>query len=168
MSGLDRELLFKQLENYQIQRHDFLNVFQVIRGYLQLGMPEKVIEYIDESIGDLHSQQEIYKIFQKTIQAILLSWYFDLRLKGIRMEITFPAEMVQEEFWQRHWQEEYTEQFYGYTKECSEAISMDSDPDKQLAEIELHTVDEGFECIFVLYNEDEVCIHRVYTAGVKN
>ena len=168
MSGLDRELLFRQLENYQIQRHDFLNIFQVIRGYLQLGMPQKAMEYIDEAIDGLHSQQELYKINQKNLQAILLSWYFDLRLKGIKMEITFPQEMIMSQFWERNWQEEYAEQFYGYTKECSAEIRLDEDPENMLADIELHTVEGGFQCIFALYDKDEELIHKVFTTGYKN
>ncbi len=165
MSSLDKKLLFEQLENYQIQRHDFLNNFQVIRGYLQLKMPEKALGYIDEALDGLHAQQEIYKISQKTMRAILLSWYFELRLKGVPMEITFPPEMQQDEFWENQWQEEYAEQLYGYTKECSALIPLDQDPDKLLAEIEFHRHGESFQCLFVLYNEEQRYADKIYTAG---
>lgn len=165
MSSLNQKLLFEQLENFQVQRHDFLNNFQVIRGYLQLNMPEKAMGYIDEVLDSLHCQQEVYKVGQKTLRAILLSWYFDLRMKGVSMEIAFPSEMKLDEFWEKHWQEEYALQLYGYTKECSSLIPLDQDPDKLLAEIEFHRHGEGFQCMFILYNEEEPCVNKVYTAS---
>ena len=165
MPRLDRELLHRQLENYQIQRHDFLNNFQVIRGYLQLEMPQKAMEYIDEVIDGLHYQQQIYKISHKSMQAILICLFFDIRLKGVLMELSFSPEMQEDGFWEKHWQEEYAQQFYGYTKECSSLIPIDEDPDNLLVKIELHTYGESFQCGFVLYNEEEICVHKVFTAG---
>ncbi len=165
MPKLDRELLYRQLDNYQIQRHDFLNNFQVIRGYIQLEMPQKAMEYIDEVIDGLHYQQQLYKISQKSMQAILICLFFDLRLKGVLMELSFSPEMQGEVFWEKHWQEEYAQQFYGYTKECSSLIPINEDPDKLLVKIELRTYDESFQCGFVLFKGEEVCAHKVFTAG---
>lgn len=162
---IDRELLYRQLENYQIQRHDFLNNFQVIRGYLQLEMPQKAMVYIDEVIDGLRYQQQLSKIGHKSMQAILMCLFFDLRLKGVLMETTFSPEIQEIEFWEKHWQEEYAQQFYGYTKECSSFIPIDEDPDKLLAKISLHTYGESFQCEFELYNEEQICVHKVFTAG---
>ncbi len=111
MSSFDKTLLHEQLECYQIQRHDFLNNFQVIRGYLQLNMPEKALEYIDEAIVELLPQQEIYKVGQKTLLAILLGWFFGLRLKGVEMIFRFSPEMKSESFWEKRWKEEYAQDF---------------------------------------------------------
>jgi len=160
MPGLDRELLYRQLENYQIQRHDFLNNFQVIRGYLQLEMPQKAMDYIDEVMEGLYYQQMVSKLYNKTMQAILMCLFFDLRLKGVSMELSFPPEMQEDEFWEKHWQEEYAQQFYGYTNECTSLIPFDEDPDNLLVKIELHTYDASF-----LYNEEEICVDKVFIAG---
>ena len=165
MPSLDRELLYRQLENYQIQRHDFLNNFQVIRGYLQLEMPEKAMEYIDEVLDGLHYQQEVYKISQKTMRAILLSWYYDIRLKGVLMEISLSPEMQEDVFWENHWEEEYAGQFYGYTKECSSLIPVDEDPDNLQIDIELHKCGENFQCSFLLHCGEKMSVHKVYTSG---
>lgn len=164
MPKLDRELLYRQLDNYQIQRHDFLNNFQVIRGYLQLEMPQKAMEYIDEVIDGLHYQQQLYKISHKSMQAILMCLFFDLRLKGVLMELSFSPEMQEEGFWGKHWREEYAQQFYGYTKECCSLIPIDEDPDKLLVKIKLRTYGESFQCEFVLYNKEEICVYKVFTA----
>lgn len=164
MPKLDRELLYRQLDNYQIQRHDFLNNFQVIRGYLQLEMPQKAMEYIDEVIDGLHYQQQLYKISHKSMQAILICLFFDLRLKGVLMELSFSPEMQEEGFWEKHWQEEYAQQFYGYTKECSSLIPIDEDPDNLLVKIEVNTYGESFQCEFKLYNRKEICVYKVFTA----
>lgn len=166
MSDFDKQLLFDQLDNYQIQRHDFLNNFQVIRGYLQLNMPDKALEYIDEELVSLLPQQQIYKISQRSILAILLGLFFRLRLKGVEMVITFPPEMKKEEFWQEIWQEEYAQQFYGYTKECSEHIPEGIDPEDLLVEIKLDFAPNGFACEFRLLNQGELYLHKNFATAI--
>lgn len=162
MNNINEKLLFDQLENYQIQRHDFLNYFQVIKGYLQLNMPEKALKYMDEVLEELTPQQEIYKVGQKTLMGILLGWFFKLRMKGIKMVITFPPEIKKEEFWVDHWQEEYGSRFYGYTKECSNIIQLD-DLEEWLAKIEIGPASEGFSCDFKLLKKGNLNQHQVFS-----
>ena len=162
MSSLDKTLLFEQLDNFQLQRHDFLNYFQVIKGYIQLGMPEKALEYLDETMSGLTQQQLIYKVNQKTVIAILLGLFFRLRLKGVEMAIYFPEEMKKEKFWQERWQEEYAEPFYGYTKECSDSLPEEIDPEDLLAEVHLLSTFQGFSCEFRLLQHGEIYFQGVF------
>jgi len=165
MFTIDKVLLFEQLDNYQLQRHDFLNYFQVIKGYLQLGMPEKALEYLDETVAGLFQQQQIYKIGQKTLISILLGLFFRLRIKGIEMVLIFPTEMKEEEFWSERWQEEYAEQFYGYTKDCSSSIPQEMDPENLSAEVELLTVAQGFGCEFRLLNRGNLSFQSNFSTS---
>lgn len=163
MPRLEKELLYQQLDNFQIQRHDFLNDFQVIKGYLQLDMPEKAISFIEDAINELRPQQEIYKIGHKTVLAILLSWFFELRLKGVRTEITISPEMKTVEFWEENWREEYELQFNGYTKECSALIPVEYDPEQLTARIVLSTESRDITCDFTLYYRKKVQAARQFS-----
>lgn len=162
MLSVDNQLLLDMLKNYQIQRHDFLNNFQVIKGYLQLNMPQKALAYIDEAVGELYVQQEIYQINQKTLMAVLLGWLFDLRLKGTEMNFIYEPDMKSEEFWKEHWQEEYALQFYGYTKDCLNLIPDDEDPEDLTAEVFLRTIPQGFTCDFRVLKQGELFKQHVF------
>lgn len=148
MASIIKTLLEEQLDNYRIQRHDFLNNIQVIRGYLQLNKPDKALTYIDEAIGALGVQQEIYRIAQKDLVAILLSWFFALRLKGVEMSIAFPDDMKNEDFWQEKLTEEYASLFHGYTKECVNKLPQEEEPEDLFAVIQLRDIPQGFGCEF--------------------
>ncbi|HHV65138.1 MAG TPA: histidine kinase [Peptococcaceae bacterium] len=163
MSDLTNILLTEQLNNFQLQRHDFLNNFQVIKGYLQMDMPQKALEYLDEVILELRTQQEIYKLGQKTLLAIFMSWYFRLRLQGVEMTVSFPPEMKKEEFWQGRWQEEYAEEFYGYTRECADSIPAHEKPENLLAKITLKTLPAGFECNYQLVKMEEILLEKIFS-----
>jgi hypothetical protein len=163
--SLEKTLLFEQLDNFQLQRHDFLNYFQVIKGYIQLNMPDKALEYLDETTAGLAQQQLIHKISQKTLIAILLSLFFRLRLKGVEMKIKIPQEMREQKYWQERWREEYAEQFYGYTKDCANSLPEDIDPTGLLAEVELLADLQGFGCGFRLYHQDELIFSSKFQSG---
>lgn len=165
MPGLEKKLLQEQLENHQIQRHDFLNIFQVIRGYIQLNMPKKALEYLDEEIAGLQPQQEIDRIGDQSMHAILLGWYYKLRLKGIKIDIIIPSEMKRNEFWLGRWQEEYAQHFYGYTITCVNEIPLDGDPEDFVARIRLDSLSGGFSCDFSLLKNENSYFHRLFTTA---
>ncbi|HZW82959.1 MAG TPA: Spo0B domain-containing protein [Candidatus Deferrimicrobium sp.] len=48
--------LAELLKFYRVQRHDFLNHFQVAMGYIQLGKAEKAFEYLQRA-GQLATEQ---------------------------------------------------------------------------------------------------------------
>ena len=160
MDNLDKKLLYEQIDYFQLQRHDFLNYFQVIKGYIQLNMPEKALDYLDQTITELVPQQLIYKISQKTLIAILLGLFFRLRMKGVNMSIDIPQEMREDEYWQNNWQEEYAEQFYGYTKECLNSLPEEIDHSELLAEVELTALPHGFGCEFRVWRRISFFVKR--------
>lgn len=162
MADFDKELLHEQLKNFQIQRHDFLNYFQVIKGYLQLKMPDKALNYIDDVLEEIRPQQDIYRIGHQTLLGILLGWYFMLRLKGIKYTLKIPSEMRNEEFWKNHWHEAYAQSFSGYTKDCAD-MSVMLDPEGYVGVIKLETITGGFTCDYALYKDDKCVKQKSYS-----
>ena len=43
----------------KLQRHDFLNHIQVIQGFLQLGKPDKALNYIENIIEDIRDVEKL-------------------------------------------------------------------------------------------------------------
>ena len=43
----------------KLQRHDFLNHIQVIQGFLQLGKPDKALNYIEKIIEDIRDVEKL-------------------------------------------------------------------------------------------------------------
>jgi len=157
MSEVEHILLSELLQWYRLQRHDFLNHWQVIMGNLQLGQPEKALAYMREMIAEPAEEQKIAQIPVPQFAAILLSFIIRLREKNILATIDFPEEMKQEDFWQDHWREEYVAGLYGYTKECIE-VSSDyrGQSGKLNAEVFLYDEPRGLSCQFILLDEENV------------
>lgn len=153
MSELENNILFEQLECFQVQRHDFLNNFQVIRGYLQLHMPEKAIEYMNSVVRELEPQKEAYRVPNKHFQALVLGWLFGLRLKGIKSDFIFENnnEGAEANSWLQ-----YAESFYGYTKECLNRILPEENPEDNKAKIRMIAKDKSFICKFDFYKKQEL------------
>lgn len=114
---LERLLLKDQLDHYRLQRHDFLNHWQVIMGYLQLGKEDKALSYLREGINGLEAEQQVGQIPQETVAAILLSLVISLRKEEIPVEVDLDTRMKEANFWEEFWQEEYGQALYGYTRE---------------------------------------------------
>jgi len=156
MSTVHEELLQQQLENFTIQRHDFMNYFQVIRGYIQLNMPEKALAYMDEDLISLLPQQTISRIAEKTVVAVLLNLYFKFGKQGIKMAVKYPDEMKSKEFWTARWLTEYADRLYGYTKEWVANIPAVHDLEDLSAEIALNATEKGFTLEYKLYRQQEL------------
>lgn len=114
---LERMLLKDQLSHYRLQRHDFLNHWQVIMGYLQLGKADKALSYMREGINGLEAEQIIGQIPQEIVAAVLLNFIISLRKEEIPVEVEMDTAMKDENFWEEFWREEYGQALYGYTKE---------------------------------------------------
>lgn len=117
-SSLERTLLAEQLDHYRLQRHDFLNHWQVIMGYLQLGKADRALLYMQEGVSGLEAEQQIGQIPQEIVASTLLGFIIALRKEGIWVEIELEKLLKEEVFWQEFWLEEYGEVLYGYTREC--------------------------------------------------
>ncbi|MEL1133955.1 Spo0B domain-containing protein [Desulfitobacterium sp. THU1] len=153
---IERLLLAEQLSHYRLQRHDFLNHWQVIMGYLQLGKADRALLYMQEGVGGLEAEQQIGQIPQDIVSASLLGLVIDLRKEGLWVEIQLASPVKKEEFWQEFWQEEYGEAVFGYTKECLAAILNSfqglEDP---VVEIDLWGA-ESFGCRISLLDDEKV------------
>jgi hypothetical protein len=116
--SLERTLLAEQLDFYRLQRHDFLNHWQVVMGYLQLGKAERALEYIREGLNGFEAEQYMGQIPQGTVSAIMLGFVISLRKEEIQVEVELNAQMKDASFWKEFWLEEYGQAIYGYTREC--------------------------------------------------
>ena len=147
MSQIIRKLLAEQLSWYRLQRHDFLNHWQVIMGYLQLSNPKKALDYMHRALQGTQNEQMIGQIPEEIFGAILLGWVIRLRQEGINTTVSYPEIMKEQSFWLDYWLEEYAEAFYGYTIECVECSTVQSNElaEESYAEIIL---EEGLSCSF--------------------
>lgn len=160
MSEVEHVLLSELLQWYRLQRHDFLNHWQVIMGNIQLNQPEKALAYMREMITEPEQEQKIGQIPVSQLAVILLGFIIRLRRVAIMAVVSFPEEMRQEEFWQDHWREEYGGDLYGYTRECLEMSSQFSKEEKLEAEVILYNEPGGFSCQFILMDEENVFLDK--------
>ena len=92
MSEVEHVLLSELLQWYSLQRHDFMNHWQVIMGNLQLQQPEKALTYMRETLAVHGQEQKIAQISEPALAAILLGLMIGLRQEGITATIDFPEE----------------------------------------------------------------------------
>jgi len=62
----------KLLEVIQVQRHDILNHFQVISGFLQLNKPDRIREYIELAIKEMNGMSQTTRFKIPEVSAALL------------------------------------------------------------------------------------------------
>lgn len=154
--SLERTLLAEQLDHYRLQRHDFLNHWQVIMGYLQLGKADRALLYLQDGISGLDAEQQIGQIPQEMAGAILLGFVIELRKEGLLVEVQLDSFLKKEVFWQEFWQEEYGEVLYGYTKECL-AIVFERFQGLEEPVVEIDVVyTETLSCRISLLDDDKV------------
>ena len=156
MAEMEHVLLSEMLQWYRLQRHDFLNHWQVIMGNLQLNHPEKALLYMQEMLARPQEEQKISQIAQPGLAAVLLGFMICLRQEGVKATLDFPEEMKQKEFWQEHWREEYTEALYGHTREWIDVSSKIKKSENLEAEVYLYEEPGGLSCQFILLEEDKV------------
>lgn len=161
MSEIEHVLLSELLQWYRLQRHDFLNQWQVIMGNIQLNQPEKALAYMREVIAKPEQEQKIAQIPEPQIGAILLGFIIRLRQENILTTIDFPEEMKQKDYWQGHWREEYMEAFYGYTRKWMEVSLREKQSQELNAEIFLYDEPRGLSCQFILLDEENVILDEM-------
>lgn len=161
ISEIEHVLLSKLLQWYRLQRHDFMNHWQIIMGNLQLQQPEKALAYMKETLTVQVQEQKIAQIHEPVLAAILLTLIIELRQIGISATLDFPEEMTKINYWQEHWRKEYTEGLYGYTKECLEAALKVKPLSSTTAEVYLFDEPSGFACQFILGNDNTVLFDKM-------
>ena len=161
MSEVEHVLLSELLQWYSLQRHDFLNHWQVIMGNLQLQQPEKALVYMRETVAIQEQEQKIALIQEPILAAILMGLMIGLRQEGITATLDFPEEMKREEYWQDHWREDYVEGLYGYTRECLDVYSHSPLVLNVTAEVYLFDEPGGLACQVILADEETIFFDKV-------
>ncbi|MDR1960982.1 MAG: Spo0B domain-containing protein [Gracilibacteraceae bacterium] len=157
----ERELLLRLTESFRRQRHDFFNHLQVIRGYLQLGKVERALEYVDQ-VAAPGPQQEISRVTEEMLQAILLDWYFNLTARGVRVTVRVTEEFAQEPV--PEWSG-CAEAFYAFAGGCGEEIAGEAEEDLFTADIDLVFREGGFSCRYMLYRDGALAEEREFISG---
>jgi hypothetical protein len=116
-------------------------------GYLQINKPDRALQYMRQSLQETENEQKIAQIPEDILGAILLGWVIRLRKEGIRLTISYPDIMKDQNYWQNNWFEEQAEAFYSYTKECPEVESAENNLPEQDKYAEI-ILEEEFTCIF--------------------
>lgn len=161
MSNLAYTLLSEQLAWYRLQRHDFLNQWQVVMGYLQLKQEEKALVYLRGAVQDMEAERKVNQIEYPIVGAIMLGLVLQLRQTGLSVRVDIAESLKTEDFWQAHWQEEYDERLYGYTKSWLEdvkrIINQQAGPSNMqdvMVAISIMADPKGFSCaLSVHYGE---------------
>ncbi len=165
--GLAERLLTEQLNWYSIQRHDFLNHWQVILGYLQLKQVDKASSYMKEALN-LETEQQAGQIADPLVAAVVLGLIHRLRLEGFVAKLMIPERFKVPEFWQTFAVKKYAEVLYGYTTECLKLSHANTSANLKREEGMIQALidfeDEfGESFVFSLYQEqagvaEEVCL----------
>jgi hypothetical protein len=161
MSEVEHVLLSELLQWYCLQRHDFLNHWQVIMGNLQLQQPEKALAYMRETVAVQEQEQKIALIHEPALAAILLGLIMGLRQEGITATLDFSEGMKKVDFWRDHWREDYAEGLYGYTRECLEVSSQSRLLLNVTAEVYLFDEPGGLACQVILADEETVLFDKM-------
>ncbi|MDR1319923.1 MAG: Spo0B domain-containing protein [Gracilibacteraceae bacterium] len=161
----ERRLLLRQTEFLRRQRHDFLNTIQVIKGYIQLGSPEKALVCIEETVKTLAPQQEISRIEEELLQALVLQWYFRLTGCGTEVVVRVAAEFTRS---LAFFGGERVEAFQFFVDACDAGAGAASENDAEnpyRAVIELAAAEGKLVCRYSFYREDELLKQEVFLLG---
>ncbi|CAA7599421.1 Two component system, signal transduction histidine kinase, sporulation regulator spoob [Acididesulfobacillus acetoxydans] len=115
---LAEKLLTEQLAWYRLQRHDFMNHWQVVMGYLQLKQADKALAYLRGITDSERAEQRLGRIPEPYVAAVLLGLILRLRQEEIACEVELAEEPQGDTFWRAPRQPGYAESLYGYTTEC--------------------------------------------------
>ena len=118
MTEIIYQLLSDQLAHYRLQRHDFLNHWQVVMGYLQLKKPDQALDYLHRYMPQFQAEQAVAQIPHPVAGAILLGLIVELKKCELNVSMNLAEDLKSPDYWKSRWREEYSEPFYGYTKEC--------------------------------------------------
>ncbi|MHB1653651.1 MAG: Spo0B domain-containing protein [Desulfitobacteriaceae bacterium] len=163
MPEIEEKLLAEQVDWYKLQRHDFLNHWQVIMGYLQLKQADKALAYMRKAVQSLTPEQQVGQISEPVTAAILLGFIIHLRLEGIASVVGVSQELKKEVFWQKPEQKGYAEALYGYTMECLDIVrSQPVSPDEVSAEIEVGHNGGRLSCAFSLCRGEDRLAEKLF------
>lgn len=150
--SLERTLLAEQLNFYRLQRHDFLNHWQVIMGYLQLGKVDRALSYMREGLNELEAEQIVGQIPHEMVSAILLGFVISLRKEEVKVEVELTDRIKDANYWKEFGLEEYGQALYGYTNKClTYLLKQKKGLENPRVWIQLQEA-KGFSCQLSLYD----------------
>ncbi len=77
----------KIVETLSRQRHDYANHLQVIKGYLELGLPERALEYVDAATRELAEESRLFKSVPPVLALALYELQLWTRDRGISLRM---------------------------------------------------------------------------------
>ena len=166
MSAVEQVLLYDLLQLYSLQRHDFMNHWQVIMGNLQLQQPEKALAYMRETVIAQEQEQKITLLHEPVLAAILLGLIISLQQEGIMANLEFPEGMKKDGYWRDHWRKDYADGLYGYTRECLEVSLQAQHLINVTAEVYLFEEPGGLSCQVILEDETTVLFDKMLTLTI--
>lgn len=69
------------------QRHDFANHLQVIKGYLELGLPERVQDYVDAVVREINMESRLFNSVPPGLTIPFYELLLLIRDKGMNLRI---------------------------------------------------------------------------------
>ena len=161
MSAVEHVLLTDLLQLYSLQRHDFMNHWQVIMGNLQLQQPEKALAYMRETLVVQEQEQKLALLHEPVLATILLGLIIGLQQQRITANLEFPEAMKKDGYWRDHWREDYAQGLYGYTRECLEVSTQSPRLINVTAEVYLFEEPGGLSCQVILEDEETVLFDKM-------
>ena len=168
MSEVEHVLLSDLLQLYSLQRHDFMNHWQVIMGNLQLQQPEKALAYMKETVVAQEQEQKVALIHKPVLAAILLGLISGLQQEGITANLEFPDAMKRDGYWRDHWREDYAAGLYGYTRECLEVASQSLLLVNVTADVYLFEEPGGLACQVILEDEETILFDKMLQLTINS
>lgn len=62
------------IELLRLQRHDYLNQLQVMRGYLELKRPEAALGYLVQTVDKMIDERKIFDLLGPELAALFFKW----------------------------------------------------------------------------------------------
>lgn len=94
------------LELYRIQRHDFLNHFQVAMGYLQMGKDKAALDYLRQAATEMMEAATLSRVEPAELAVELMCLARDCFNSGIELHFALPAQLPVV-----NWREEFKAKF---------------------------------------------------------
>lgn len=85
MEQQSKKIDYEMVNFIREQRHDFLNYFQVILGYLQLNKPDRAVQYIKQVTGEMQELSSVTKIENPYLVLALLLAFQKGKSSGVNL-----------------------------------------------------------------------------------
>ncbi|HWJ03628.1 MAG TPA: Spo0B domain-containing protein [Verrucomicrobiae bacterium] len=95
MENWQEKNLAQLLHLYRVQRHDFLNHFQVAMGYMQLGKTERALEYLKQAAAEAQATAPLARVKPGELAVGLLDFQHACFMGGIDFVSNCPEDLAE-------------------------------------------------------------------------